>query len=107
MGAYQIEIIMPGPRIRPKKHLGQHFLKDKRIAAAIVNALRADGCDSVLEVGPGMGVLTNLLAERELPAFRVVEIDRESVDYLRQNVTGQVEIIEGDFRNLICTGWET
>ena len=100
MGAYQIEIIMTGPRIRPKKHLGQHFLKDKRIAAAIVNALRADGCDSVLEVGPGMGVLTNLLAERELPAFRVVEIDRESVDYLRQNVTGQVEIIEGDFLEL-------
>ena len=100
MGAYQIEIIMTGPRIRPKKHLGQHFLKDKRIAAAIVNALRADGCDSVLEVGPGMGVLTYLLAEREFPAFRVVEIDRESVDYLRQNVTGQVEIIEGDFLEL-------
>lgn len=100
MGAGQIEIVMPGSLIRPKKHLGQHFLRDKRIAAAVVDALRADGCDSVLEVGPGMGVLTHLLAERELPAFRVVEIDRESVDYLRQNVTGPVEIIEGDFLEL-------
>ena len=91
---------MPDHQVRPKKYLGQHFLKDKQIAAAIVDALRADGCDSVVEVGPGMGVLTHLLAERELPAFRVVEIDRESVDYLRHNVTGPVEIIEGDFLEL-------
>ncbi len=87
-------------KVRPKKHLGQHFLKDKRIAAAIVDALRAEDCDSVVEVGPGMGVLTNLLAERNLPSFRVVEIDRESVDYLRKNVDGRLEIIEGDFLEL-------
>ena len=87
-------------KVRPKKHLGQHFLKDKRIAAAIVDALRAEDCDSVVEVGPGMGVLTNLLAERNLPSFRVVEIDRESVDYLRKNVDGRLDIIEGDFLEL-------
>jgi len=86
--------------VRPKKHLGQHFLKDKRIAAAIVDSLRADGCDSVLEVGPGMGVLTHFLAERSFPSLKVVEIDRESVDYLRQNLGGLVEIIEGDFLDL-------
>jgi 16S rRNA (adenine1518-N6/adenine1519-N6)-dimethyltransferase len=86
--------------VRAKKHLGQHFLKDKRIAAAIVEALKAPDCDSVLEVGPGMGVLTHFLAERNLPALRVVEIDRESVDYLKQNLGGRLEIIEGDFLEL-------
>ncbi|MCU0410317.1 MAG: 16S rRNA (adenine(1518)-N(6)/adenine(1519)-N(6))-dimethyltransferase, partial [Bacteroidales bacterium] len=50
-------------KVRAKKHLGQHFLRDKRIAASIVDALRADGCDSVIEVGPGMGVLTQFLIE--------------------------------------------
>lgn len=83
--------------VKPKKHLGQHFLKDRRIASEIVEALRAEGCDTVVEVGPGMGVLTHLLAERSLPGFRVIEIDRESVDYLRHNITGDLEIIEGDF----------
>lgn len=86
--------------VRPKKHLGQHFLRDKRIAAAIVEALHADNCDAVVEVGPGMGVLTHFLAERNFPSFRVVEIDRESVDYLKQNLEGRVEIIEGDFLDL-------
>jgi len=87
-------------KVRAKKHLGQHFLKDRRIAAAIVDALRAGACDSVVEVGPGMGVLTGFLSERNFPAFRVVEIDRESVEYLRQNFTGRMEIIEGDFLGL-------
>ena len=73
-------------KVRAKKHLGQHFLKDRRIAAAIVDAMKAVGCDTVIEVGPGMGVLTGFLAERNLPAFRVVELDRESVDYLKQNL---------------------
>jgi len=86
--------------VRPKKHLGQHFLNDKRIAAAIVSSLRAEDCDTVVEVGPGMGVLTHLLAERNLPLFRVVEIDRESVDYLQNNLGGQTEIIEADFLGL-------
>ena len=91
MGAYQV---------RPKKHLGQHFLKDKRIAAAVVEALRAEGCESVIEVGPGMGVLTEFLARRKFPSLKVVEIDAESVDYLRSNITGIDEIITGDFLEL-------
>lgn len=91
MGNYQV---------RAKKHLGQHFLKDKRIAAAITDSLRADGCDTVIEVGPGMGVLTQYLAERKFPSLRVVEIDRESVAFLRENVSGIDEIIEGDFLEL-------
>lgn len=88
---------MGAVKVRAKKHLGQHFLKDKRIAAAIVDSLRADGCDTVIEVGPGMGVLTQYLAERKFPSLRVVEIDTESVAFLRENVSGIDEIIEGDF----------
>jgi 16S rRNA (adenine1518-N6/adenine1519-N6)-dimethyltransferase len=91
---------MGADKVRAKKHLGQHFLKDRRIAAAIVDALKAEGCDTVIEVGPGMGVLTHLLAARDLPSFRAIEIDRESVGYLRDNITGNVEITEGDF---LCT----
>ena len=87
-------------KVRPKKHLGQHFLKDKRIAEAIVESLQAKECDAVVEVGPGMGVLTHLLAERKLPSFRVVEIDRESVEYLQMNLGGSTEIIEADFLSL-------
>lgn len=41
------------PEVRPKKHLGQHFLNDKRVAQRITESLRADGCDAVLEIGPG------------------------------------------------------
>jgi 16S rRNA (adenine1518-N6/adenine1519-N6)-dimethyltransferase len=91
---------MGADKVRAKKHLGQHFLKDKRIAAAIVGSLRADGCDTVIEVGPGMGVLTQYLAERKFPSLRVVEIDSESVAWLRENLTGIDEIIEGDFLEL-------
>ncbi len=91
---------MGNDKVRAKKHLGQHFLKDKKIAAAIVEALDAGGCDTVIEVGPGMGVLTGFLSERNFASFWVVEIDRESVEYLRQNFTGRFEIIEGDFLGL-------
>jgi 16S rRNA (adenine1518-N6/adenine1519-N6)-dimethyltransferase len=99
-GAGKIKSPESSDRVRAKKHLGQHFLKDKRIAAAIVDSLQAGNCDTVVEVGPGMGVLTGFLSERNFPSFRVVEIDRESVEYLRQNFTGRFEIIEGDFLGL-------
>lgn len=91
---------MGADKVRAKKHLGQHFLKDKRIAAAIVGSLRADGCDTVIEVGPGMGVLTQFLLERKFLSLRVVEIDTESVTWLRENLSGINEIIEGDFLEL-------
>lgn len=68
--------------VRAKKNLGQHFLKDQNIAQKIVGGLQADRLNKVLEIGPGMGVLTKYLLQN--PAFEtwVVEIDRESVDYL-------------------------
>jgi 16S rRNA (adenine1518-N6/adenine1519-N6)-dimethyltransferase len=88
---------MGADKIRPKKQLGQHFLRDRNIAAAIVGALVADNCDTVIEVGPGTGVLTRFLAERNFSSLKVVEIDREAVAYLKANVPGAYEIIEGDF----------
>ncbi len=71
-------------QVRPKKNLGQHFLTDLNIAKRIADTVDACPDIPVLEVGPGMGVLTQYLTEkpREL---RVVEIDTESVDYLHEN----------------------
>ena len=69
--------------VRPKKHLGQHFLADPNIARNIVGALRLpDGVAQVLEIGPGMGVLTQYLLENASYQTSVIEIDPESVDYL-------------------------
>lgn len=83
-------------RVYPKKNLGQHFLKDQGIAAKIADSLTGNGYDSVLEIGPGMGVLTHFLISRGFPDFRVIEIDNESVHYLNENFA-DLKIITGDF----------
>ncbi|MDP4225525.1 MAG: 16S rRNA (adenine(1518)-N(6)/adenine(1519)-N(6))-dimethyltransferase RsmA [Bacteroidota bacterium] len=72
------------PYVKPKKSLGQHFLKDKNIAQKIVESLRAEGMKKVLEIGPGMGVLTQFLLERKEFETYLIEIDRESVVYLEE-----------------------
>ena len=69
--------------VRPKKALGQHFLVDLNIARNIVNALSTDH-DVVIEVGAGMGVLTQYLIENQLDKLQVVEIDKESVEFLKK-----------------------
>lgn len=84
-------------RVKPKKNLGQHFLRDKGIAARIAGSLSGEGYDSILEIGPGTGILTRFLIERKFPDFRVIEIDNESVHYLRENIPALKEIIRGDF----------
>lgn len=71
--------------VRAKKHLGQHFLTDKNIARKIVDSLQLNNAKQVLEVGPGMGVLTQFLLEKENIQTTVVEIDRESVEYLNEH----------------------
>lgn len=71
--------------VKPKKYLGQHFLKDESIARRIAEEV-SDTSKNVLEIGPGMGVLTKYLLKREsIKDLRVVEIDRESVEYLNNN----------------------
>ena len=69
-------------KVRAKKHLGQHFLKDLSIARAIVDGLSYEGYEDVIEVGPGMGVLTQYLLKKEFTTH-VIELDRESVVYLQ------------------------
>jgi 16S rRNA (adenine1518-N6/adenine1519-N6)-dimethyltransferase len=84
-------------KVRPKKSLGQHFLKDRSIAKRISDSLSGVGYSSVLEIGPGTGVLTAFLIERNFPDFRVIEIDNESVHYLKESFPGLNQIIRGDF----------
>lgn len=83
--------------VRPKKFLGQHFLKDLKIAQDIADTVDACPGLPVLEVGPGMGVMTQFLIPKNRP-LKVVEIDFESVAYLRRNFPQLEEhIIEDDF----------
>lgn len=84
-------------KVHPKRNLGQHFLKDKAIARRISDSLTGDGYNSVLEIGPGMGILTDFIMERGFSDFRVIEIDNESVHYLKNNYPGFENIITGDF----------
>lgn len=70
--------------VRAKKHLGQHFLNDEMTARNIADSLTYSGYNNVLEIGPGMGVLTKYLIKKAID-LHVVEIDRESVAYLQEN----------------------
>lgn len=70
--------------VKAKKHLGQHFLTDENIARKIVEGLSFENYRQVLEVGPGMGVLTKYLLEKDAETF-VAEIDLESIDYLKKH----------------------
>ena len=87
--------------VRPKKALGQHFLTDLSVSRRIADSLLAEERTDVLEVGPGMGVLTRFLLERPEIALRAVEIDRESVDYLLLHYPElNGALIEADFLRL-------
>ena len=92
--------------VKAKKHLGQHFLIDESIAKNIADALKGNGYEHVLEIGPGMGVLTKYLLQKK-SKLTVMELDRESVAYLHETfplehikldtTKKHFEIIEGDF----------
>ena len=95
--------------VRAKKALGQHFLTDQKVARAIVDALQPSSFSGlsresafpVLEVGPGMGVLTQYLLQREDIDLRMVEIDGESVEYLLAHFPGiQGKLLQADFLTL-------
>ena len=86
-------------KVRAKKHLGQHFLKDMNIAQKIVDGLTGHlDYKTVLEIGPGMGVLTQFLLPKTSYTTYVIEIDTESVTYLKKHFEELTpRIIEGDF----------
>ena len=85
-------------QVKAKKYLGQHFLKDESIAQRIADSLSGD-VRSVLEIGPGMGVLTKYLLQREDIDFKAVEIDSESVAYLGSHYP-RLQVVEADFLRL-------
>jgi 16S rRNA (adenine1518-N6/adenine1519-N6)-dimethyltransferase len=92
--------------VKAKKHLGQHFLTDESIAKKIADTLTENSYDNVLEIGPGMGVLTKYILQKKAKVT-VFEIDTESVTYLKEvfpieqiqvNTSKEkFKIIEGDF----------
>jgi 16S rRNA (adenine1518-N6/adenine1519-N6)-dimethyltransferase len=86
--------------VKPKKNLGQHFLCDLDIARRIADTVDACPDIPILEIGPGMGVLTQFLAQKQRE-FKAVEIDHESVEFLKKNqlstLNSQLSIIENDF----------
>lgn len=84
-------------QVKAKKYLGQHFLTDESVAERIANTLTLDGYKKVLEIGPGMGVLTKYLLKKDLTTY-VIEIDTESVEYLKTHYLQlSNRIIERDF----------
>lgn len=85
--------------IQPKKHLGQHFLKDKNICQKIALTFgQHEGCSNVLEIGPGTGALTEFLLRREEINVEVMDVDTESIAYLNEHfplLSGKIH--EADF----------
>ena len=83
-------------KVTPKKHLGQHFLKDTRIAQRIAELLSGQGYDDILEIGPGTGVLTQYLVDQPA-ALTAIDLDQESVDYLKAHYSGTpLRVLYGD-----------
>ncbi len=84
--------------VRPKKHLGQHFLKDLNIAQKIADGLTGHGgYQTILEIGPGTGVLTKFLINKPFETW-AIDVDRESIDYLEVHFKSlERKIIHGDF----------
>lgn len=84
--------------VRAKKYLGQHFLTDVSIASRIALALKNESDYPVLEIGPGTGILTNELIKRDFSNLTLVEIDTESVEYLKEYFDNtKFNLLEADF----------
>ncbi|MAP81781.1 MAG: 16S rRNA (adenine(1518)-N(6)/adenine(1519)-N(6))-dimethyltransferase [Aequorivita sp.] len=83
--------------VRAKKHLGQHFLKNETIAEKISDTLTLNGYKNVLEIGPGMGVLTKYLINKNVEVI-AMDLDTESIAYLEKNYPNKnLKIVEADF----------
>ncbi len=82
--------------IKPKKSLGQHFLKDANIARKIVDCIEGEP-QLLIEIGPGMGILTRFLAKK-YENFYAIEIDKNAIEYLKRNtILPEGKILEGNF----------
>lgn len=91
-------------KVKAKKHLGQHFLTDLQISKRIADSLTSGETSNALEIGPGMGVLTQFLLAREDLKMKLVEIDTESVEYLKKNFKlEENSLIEADFLKMNLT----
>ena len=94
--------------VKPKKYLGQHFLNDEMIAQKIADALTLEGYKDVLEIGPGMGVLTKYILKKPITTY-AIEIDPESVEYLQANFLNlapriiQENVLKYDFSSVFGT----
>jgi len=94
--------------VKPKKYLGQHFLNDEMIAQQIADALTLKGYKDVLEIGPGMGVLTKYILKKPITTY-AIEIDPESVEYLQANFLNlapriiQENVLKYDFSSVFGT----
>lgn len=88
--------------VKAKKHLGQHFLTDKNIAEKIVNSLKlANQYQQVLEVGPGMGILSDYLLKQSNYQTHLIDLDQESYNFLREKYPQLGDrLIHGDFLQL-------
>lgn len=87
--------------VKPKKHLGQHFLTDNSIAKKTANLITKSNTVKVLEIGSGKGILTKQLLNIENKEIFAIEIDKESVDFLQtNNIINFPNLIEGDFLTL-------
>lgn len=85
-------------KLRAKKHLGQHFLTDLRVAEKTVDLLEPTEYKKLIEVGPGMGVLTKILAQKRNLDLYVIDIDTDSIKFLsEENFLPAEHVIEGDF----------
>jgi 16S rRNA (adenine1518-N6/adenine1519-N6)-dimethyltransferase len=83
--------------VRAKKHLGQHFLKDEVVAKKIADTLNLNGYTNVLEIGPGTGVLTKYLLEKDIDLV-AMDLDRDSISYLEANYLNKnLQLLEADF----------
>ncbi len=93
-------------KVKPKKHLGQHFLTDLVISQEIVSQIPNDYKGHVMEIGPGMGVLTSYLVKSFPNRLSVFEVDAESVKFLKNtSYVNELELIEGDFLQQPLDRW--
>jgi 16S rRNA (adenine1518-N6/adenine1519-N6)-dimethyltransferase len=94
-------------KVKAKKHLGQHFLRDLNIAQKIAQSLTThNNYREVLEIGPGMGVLTQYLIKDERFHTKVVDIDQESIEYLKKHFNlPDSDVVWGDFLKVDLNDW--